>query len=179
MPPPLRSGWTLQNYVKITHTPFFRHLFNSLIVSTLTTVFALRVWRAGRVRHLTLSLPARGRCITFWILHRPSGPAHRLCAAALQHLCPDLGLNNTYPGIILAYLTFTVPLVIWILRPFLDNIPIDMEEAAVVDGASNLQVFFRVVVPLAAPGPGIGRHPHLYHDMDRVLLRADLHARAT
>jgi multiple sugar transport system permease protein len=150
MPPPLTSGWTFDNYIAIAETPFFRHLGNSVLVSTLTTVFALSfgvpaAYAISRYRFKNELL------LTFWILiARLALPIG--FALPLFNIFIRIGLNNTYPGIILAYLTFTVPLVIWILRPFLDNIPIDMEEAAIVDGATNFQVFFRVVVPLSAPG---------------------------
>ncbi|MCK4899354.1 MAG: carbohydrate ABC transporter permease [Anaerolineales bacterium] len=150
MPPSLTEGWTLENYVKIAETPFFRHLFNSLLVSSLTTIFALAfgvpaAYAISRYRF------RREALLTFWIL------VARLAlpigfALPLFNIFVRIGLVNTYPGIILAYLTFTVPLVIWIMRPFLDNIPTDMEEAAIVDGATNLQVFFRVIIPLSAPG---------------------------
>ncbi|MFN2199716.1 MAG: carbohydrate ABC transporter permease [Caldilineaceae bacterium] len=150
MPPPLFAGWTLENYVKITDTPFFRNLFNSLVVSSFTTVFAL-AFGAPAAYAISRYRFRRETLITFWVLlARLALPIG--FALPLFRIFSKIGLINTYPGIILAYLTFTVPLVIWILRPFLDNIPIDMEEAAVVDGASNLQVFLRVVVPLSAPG---------------------------
>ena len=150
MPPSLTSGWTIENYVKIAETPFFRHLGNSVLVSSLTTIFALSfgvpaAYAISRYRF------KRETLITFWILiARLALPIG--FALPLFNIFMRIGLSNTYPGIILAYLTFTIPLVIWILRPFLDNIPIDMEEAAIVDGATNIQVFFRVVVPLSAPG---------------------------
>jgi len=150
MPPPLTSGWTLDNYVSIAQTPFFRHLANSVLVSSMTTIFALSfgvpaAYAISRYRF------RRETLLTFWVLiARLALPIG--FALPLFNIFVRIGLNNTYPGIVLAYLTFTVPLVIWILRPFLDNIPIDMEEAAIVDGATNFQVFFRVVVPLSAPG---------------------------
>ncbi len=150
MPPPLSSGWTLKNYIGIIETSFLRHLLNSLIVSSATTVTAL-----------TFGVPAayaisrhrfrRETFLTFWILTArlalPIG-----FALPLFNIFVRIGLTNTFLGIILAYLTFTIPLVIWVMRPFLDSIPIDMEEAAIVDGASNGQVFFRIVLPLTAPG---------------------------
>lgn len=150
MPPPLTSGWTLKNYIEIVETPFLRHLLNSLIVSSATTGAALAfgtpaAYAISRYRF------KRETLLTFWILTArlalPIG-----FALPLFNIFVRIGLVNTFPGIILAYLTFTIPLVIWVLRPFLDNIPTDMEEAAVVDGASNMQVFFRIVIPLSAPG---------------------------
>lgn len=62
------------------------------------------------------------------------------------------GLFDTWPGLILPYLTFTLPLAIWILAAFFREVPWELERAARVDGASTLQAFRHVIVPLAAPG---------------------------
>jgi multiple sugar transport system permease protein len=151
MPPSLTQGWTLDNYRELAQSPFLRHLTNSLIISTLTTFFSL-LFGVPAAYAISRHRFKRETLLTFWIL------VTRLAlpigfALPLFNIFVRLGgINNTYPGITLAYLTFTVPLVIWVLRPFLDNIPTDMEEAAVVDGASNSQVFFNIVIPLAAPG---------------------------
>ena len=151
MPPSLTSGWTLKNYILIAQSPFLRNLLNSVIVSTLTVIFALG-FGVPAAYSISRHRFKRETALTFWILTArlalPIG-----FALPLFNIFVRIGfLNNSYPGIVLAYLTFTVPLVIWVLRPFLDSIPVDMEEAALVDGASNTQVFFQVVVPLAAPG---------------------------
>jgi ABC-type glycerol-3-phosphate transport system permease component len=67
-------------------------------------------------------------------------------------LMRDLGMLGSYPGLIIAYLSFTTPLVLWIMRGFFRGIPVDMEEAALVDGATRAQAFRKVVLPLALPG---------------------------
>src|SRR6266496_3315355 len=64
----------------------------------------------------------------------------------------NLDLLDTHLGLILAYLTFSLPFVIWMMRGFLLDIPIELEEAAMIDGASRFQALVRVVLPLAAPG---------------------------
>ena len=150
MPPSLTSGWTFKNYLALTQSSFMRNLLNSLVVSTATTVVALlfgvpAAYAISRYRFSQENL------LTFWVL------VARLAlpigfALPLFTMFNRIKISNTYPGIVLAYLTFTIPLVIWVLRPFLDSIPLDMEEAATVDGASNLQNFFYVVIPMAAPG---------------------------
>jgi multiple sugar transport system permease protein len=150
MPPPLTRGWTLANYIGILETRFLRHLLNSTVVSSATTVAALAfgvpaAYAISRHRFKQETL------LTFWIL------VARLAlpigfALPLFNIFVRIGLVNTFLGIILAYLTFTIPLVIWVLRPFLDAVPLEIEEAAIVDGATNRQVLFRIVVPLSAPG---------------------------
>ena len=63
-----------------------------------------------------------------------------------------LGLVNTHGSLILTYLTFGLPLAIWLLKGFYDNIPIQLEQAARIDGATRFQAFFLVVMPLSTPG---------------------------
>ena len=73
-------------------------------------------------------------------------------AAPLFRLWSDIGLYNTLSGLIIPYLTFALPLSIYILVSFFREIPKDLEEAALVDGATHFEAFRKVVVPLAAPG---------------------------
>src|SRR5689334_23458602 len=73
-------------------------------------------------------------------------------AAPVFKLWTDIGLYNTYLGLILPFLTFVLPLTIYILTSFFREIPKELEEAALVDGATRMQAFRKVVVPLAAPG---------------------------
>jgi multiple sugar transport system permease protein len=61
-------------------------------------------------------------------------------------------LVGTYTGVIITYLTFSLPLAIWLLVSYLANIPLDIEEAAMIDGATRMQTFWRIVLPLALPG---------------------------
>lgn len=63
-----------------------------------------------------------------------------------------LGLSNTYHGLVLLYTAWQLPLVLWILRGFVDSIPRDLDEAALIDGASRLQIFRHVIAPLLRPG---------------------------
>ena len=73
-------------------------------------------------------------------------------AAPLFRLWSDIGLYNTLIGLVIPYLTFALPLSIYILVSFFREIPKDLEEAALVDGATHFEAFRKVVVPLAAPG---------------------------
>ena len=73
-------------------------------------------------------------------------------AAPLFKLWTDIGLYNTWAGLIIPYLTFSLPLTIYILASFFREIPKELEEAALVDGATHFQAFRKVVLPLAAPG---------------------------
>jgi multiple sugar transport system permease protein len=64
----------------------------------------------------------------------------------------DLGLFNTYGALILTYPTFLLPFATWVMMGYFRGIPIDLEEAAMIDGASRLRAFWKVTLPLAMPG---------------------------
>jgi ABC-type glycerol-3-phosphate transport system permease component len=70
----------------------------------------------------------------------------------LHLILRELGLLDTYPGLVLPYLTFTTPLAVWMLTGFFRQLPQDLEEAAMLDGASRLRALRDVVLPLSAPG---------------------------
>lgn len=150
MPPNLSEGWTFKNYLDLTNTPFLRSMLNSLIVSLLTTLFALG-FGVPAAYALSRHQFKYEKGLAFWILGArlalPIG-----FALPLFIIFNNIGIRNTYTAVVLAYMTFTTPLVIWVLRPFLDSIPKDLEESAIVDGASNLQVFLKVILPLSANG---------------------------
>ena len=81
------------------------------------------------------------------------------------------GLFNTWPGLIIPYMSFTLPLAIWTLSAFFREIPWEMEQAAQVDGATSWQAFRKVIVPLAAPGCLHRRDPDVLLRLERVRAR--------
>ncbi len=144
---------TLDNYSAIfQNDQFTRALLNSAIVSITTTVLALMV--GSFCAYALARLKFKGK---FWllalILSITTFPAITI-AAPIFKLWTDIGLFNFEFGLGLVppYLTFALPLAIYILTSFFKEIPKDLEEAALVDGATNFQAFVKVVVPLAAPG---------------------------
>jgi multiple sugar transport system permease protein len=153
----LRSGSayphspTLQNYKSIFQNgDFTRSLLNSAVISVLTTVLALTV--GSFCAYALARLRFRGKFpILALVLSITTFPAIAI-AAPLFRLWSDLGIYNTWIGLIIPNLTFALPLSIYILVSFFKEIPKDLEEAALVDGATYFQAFRKVVVPLAAPG---------------------------
>ena len=93
-----------------------------------------------------------------WSCRSRRSPAIAI-AAPLFRLWSDIGLFNTLIGLIIPNLTFALPLAIYILVSFFKEIPKDLEEAALVDGATHFQAFRKIVVPLAAPGLATAAHP--------------------
>ena len=129
---------------------FLRFMVNSIWVSTATTI-------AG----VTLAVPAAyafsrfrfpGRMLLFYsVLLRNMFPAV-IFLMPLFLMMRNLRLVNTHWSLIITYLTFGLPLSIWLLKGFYDNIPPQLEQAARIDGASRFKAFFLIVMPLSSPG---------------------------
>jgi multiple sugar transport system permease protein len=142
---------TLANYKSIfQNAAFTRALLNSAIVSLTTTLIGVIV--GSFAAYALARLKMRGKFLLLAIVLSITTFPQIAIAAPLFRLWTDIGLYNTLPGLIIPYLTFALPLSIYILVSFFREIPRDLEEAALVDGATNFEAFRKVVVPLAAPG---------------------------
>src|SRR3954466_7892806 len=147
---------TLNNYKSIFQNNDFVHaLGNSAIVSLTTTFLALVVGSFCAYALARLRFPAKFLLLAL-VLSITTFPPIAIATPVFRLWSnPPLGLPvlfNTIPGLIIPYLTFALPLAIYILVSFFKEIPKDLEEAALVDGATHFQAFRKVVVPLAAPG---------------------------
>ena len=129
---------------------FLRFFWNSLFVSAVTTVLAVAVAVPAAYAFSRFRFPGR-QFLFFSVLLRNMFPAV-IFLVPLFILMRWLGLVNTHGSLILTYLTFGLPLAIWLLKGFYDNIPIQLEQAARIDGATRFQAFLLVVMPLSVPG---------------------------
>jgi multiple sugar transport system permease protein len=142
---------TLKNYQEIFKNPdFTKALRNSAVVALSTTALALAV--GSFCAYALARLKLRGKFVILAIVLTISTFPQIAIAAPLFKLWSDIGLFNTWIGLIIPYLTFALPLTVYILVSFFREIPKDLEEAALVDGATHFEAFRKVVVPLAAPG---------------------------
>lgn len=142
---------SLDNYTSIfENADFTAALRNSVIVTSITTVIALVVGSFAAYALARLRFPLKFLVLAV-VLSISTFPPIAI-AAPIFKLWTDVGLYNTYVGLIVPYLTFALPLAIYILASFFKEIPKELEEAALVDGATHFEAFRKVVVPLAAPG---------------------------
>jgi trehalose/maltose transport system permease protein len=142
---------TLANYKSIFQNDnFTRALGNSAIVALTTT--AIGVIIGSFAAYALARLRIKGKFILLAIVLSITTFPQIAIAAPLFRLWTNIGLYNTLWGLIIPYLTFALPLSIYILVSFFREIPRDLEEAALVDGATHFEAFRKVVVPLAAPG---------------------------
>ena len=142
---------TLQNYTDIFNNSDFRDsLVNSFGIAAISTF--LSVILATLAAYAIARLDFKGKKLVLSIaLAIAMFPVVAL-VGPLFDLWRTLGLFNTWPGLIIPYMSFTLPLAIWTLAAFFREIPWEMEQAAQVDGATSWQAFRKVIVPLAAPG---------------------------
>jgi multiple sugar transport system permease protein len=142
---------TLDNYDSIFRDAnFTTALKNSAIVALVTTALSLIV--GSFCAYALARLRMKRKFLILAIVLSISTFPQIAIAAPIFKLWRDVGLYNTIPGLVIPYLTFALPLTIYILTSFFKEIPRDLEEAALVDGATNFEAFRKVVVPLAAPG---------------------------
>jgi multiple sugar transport system permease protein len=154
------AGLTLHNYVEIFqpaafgeargHSTFLLALRNSLLVSVGVTGVALLLGTPAAYAFVRCNIP-RKRAWLLVVLGTQLLPAVSLIIP-LFRLLRGAGLLDTLAGLILAYSTFSLPFVVWIMASFFQSIPVELEEAARIDGASRWQAFTRIGLPLAAPG---------------------------
>jgi len=142
---------TLENYESIfRNSDFTKALQNSAIVALVTTLLALVI--GSFCAYALARLRFKGKALILALVLSITTFPQIAIAAPVFKLWTDIGLYNTIPGLVIPYLTFALPLAIYILVSFFREIPKELEEAALVDGATNFQAFRKVVLPLAAPG---------------------------
>ena len=151
-PPPFLPGkFSLGNYLDVfRESGLALWLYNSFFVSAAATVAsvllaALAAYSLSRFRY-------RGRGAMGYLILVTQMLPPTLLVIPIYLIFRDLRLIDTLAGLVVAYTTFALPLCVWMLKGFFDTIPRELEEAAQVDGCSRMGAFFRVVVPLSAPG---------------------------
>jgi multiple sugar transport system permease protein len=148
------AHWTFDNYKALfeggINSPFLHPLINSIAIALISTLIAIVLAAFAAYAIARLDFPGKtlilvgALAIAMFPQISTIGP--------LFDMWRSIGLYNTYPGLIIPYLTFSLPLAIYILVAFFREIPWDLEQAAQVDGATPFQAFRRIIIPLAAPG---------------------------
>lgn len=146
------SPATLENYREIfqVSTQLLRYIGNSLVVASFTTLLILVV--GGLAAYSLARFKYRGRfAILMAILAVSMFPPLALLPSLFQ-LFLDAGLLNTYAGLVLAHTGLYLPMAIWILSNFYRTLPNEIEDAARIDGASFLRLYWSIILPLSRPG---------------------------
>jgi multiple sugar transport system permease protein len=145
------ADWTLENYRSIFDTTqFTRALINSIGIALISTAIAVVLGMMAAYAVARLDFPGKRVLIGVSLLIAMFPQVSLV--SPLFEIERQLGLFDTWPGLILPYITFALPLAIYTLSAFFRQIPWDLEKAAKMDGATQAQAFRRVIAPLAAPG---------------------------
>lgn len=148
---PLRP--TLASYIDLfVNRQFGRSLLNSVIVVSASLVVSMIIGSLAAYSLSRFRLPWKlNALLGFWILSTRMLPPI-VSIVPMFLILQALHLVNTYAGLSLVYVIFNLPFVVWMMRSFFAEIPIDLEEASMVDGASRMSAFRRIVLPLVRPG---------------------------
>lgn len=150
LPPSLTTGLYTRNYEAVFANSLFTNgLVNSAIVSGITVLLALVVgsfaaYALGRVRF-------KGRSVMLYLVLAMTMFPTISILSGLYAIVRDLGIFGTIGSLILTYPIFTLPFTVWVLVSFFKGLPVELEQAALVDGATPFQTFYMVLLPLTAP----------------------------
>lgn len=149
------SEFSLDNYKSlfeggIDDSPFIKPLINSIGIALITTTIAITLAAFTAYAIARLEFPGKRLILAGALAIAMFPPISTV--GPLFDMWRAIGLYDTWPGLIIPYLTFSLPLAIYVLVAFFREIPWELEQAAEVDGATPFQAFTKVIVPLAAPG---------------------------
>ena len=150
LPPVLFFRPTLENYFGVAHQGFFTYLRNSAVVTLSSVALSVALGIPAAFGLSRFAVPGR-KTIMMAILSVRFMP-YIVFALPMFLIMVQLGIIGTLGGLLFVYIIINLPVIIWLMRTFFDDIPLDIDEAAAIDGASQGVIFFRVVLPCALPG---------------------------
>lgn len=149
------QSFSLDNYKSLFEggfdgSPFLHPLVNSIAIALITTIIAITLASFTAYAIARLEFPGKRAILAGALAIAMFPPISTV--GPLFDMWRALGIYDTYIGLIIPYLTFSLPLAVYVLVAFFREIPWDLEQAAQVDGATPWQAFRKVILPLAAPG---------------------------
>lgn len=151
IPPLLPQNTTVDHYVSIFKGhPFLRIILNSAVVAASTTLLSLIIGSLAAFGLARLNIRYKALILGFVLSVSMFPPIATV--SPLYLIIRALGLRDTWWALIITYTTFSLPLAIWILTNFFREIPDEIYRAARVDGCSPFQAFYKIILPLSAPG---------------------------
>jgi arabinogalactan oligomer / maltooligosaccharide transport system permease protein len=152
---PWPSDFSLQNFTDVlTQQPFLRWMLNSAIVAGLTTVLGVFLACTAAYAFSRFNFPGRRAGMMSFLVSQMF-PGTLLLVPIYIIITQWLGLGNSFIGLVLVYSVTAIPFCVWMLKGYFDTIPIEIEESAIMDGASRQMIFFRIILPLAKPAVAV------------------------
>jgi multiple sugar transport system permease protein len=145
------ANWSLAAFsTLLVERPFARYFLNSLVVSAGSTLLSVALAALAAYGFTRFQIRGASALIVFLLFTKML--PETLLIIPYFRLMSELGLINSYLSLVLAYSSFALPFSVWMLIGFFRSIPREIDEAAIMDGATRLAVFWRVILPLARPG---------------------------
>ncbi|HTP10966.1 MAG TPA: sugar ABC transporter permease [Anaerolineae bacterium] len=145
---------TFDNYIRLfTEKNFLVWIWNSIIITIVVATIGVALAATSAYAFSRWKFRMRSAGLVF-LLTTQMIPAGMLLIP-IYLLLAQLKMTNTYTGMVLAYIVSSIPFSVWILKGYYDTIPVDLEEAAMIDGAGRLGTFTRMVLPLSTPALAI------------------------
>lgn len=142
---------TVQNYVDVLSDPLFlQAIANSAIVSIAVTILSLAL--GATAAYALARFRFRGRTLLRYLILAMTIFPQIAVLGALYEEIRTFRLYNTLPALVVTYPIFTLPFAVWVLTTFFQNVPVELEDAAYVDGAGPFETFYRIILPLSIPG---------------------------
>lgn len=152
---PWPSQWSPANFRSLfTDQPFARWLLNSALVATATTVLGVFLACTAAYAFSRFRFPGRQAGLMSFLVSQMF-PGTLMLIPLYIIVVQWLGLGSTFTGVVLVYSTIAIPFCVWMLKGYFDTIPKDLEESALIDGASQATIFWRIVLPLAKPAVAV------------------------
>ena len=157
---PLPVKFDLSNFIKVISTKdqngtnlFYRQLYNSIVVSVGTTLIGLFLSTTAAYCFSRFRFKGRRTGLMMFLVSQMFPGV--MMMIPLYIIMDHLHLLNTLLGLVLVYSTTSIPFSVWMLKGYFDTIPRDLEEAALIDGASSIRIFYTIVLPLSLPALAI------------------------
>lgn len=145
---------TIQNYLNVfLETEFFQWLFNSIVITALTAIIGVSLAASAAYALSRYKFPGRGFMLIF-LMATQMMPAVMLILP-LYFMLQKAGLIDTWAGVVVGYCVTTMPFCVWLLKGYFDTVPRSLEEAAQVDGLTEIGAFWKIVLPLSTPSLAI------------------------
>jgi len=152
---PWPERWSLSNFVSVfTDQPFLQWMANSAIIAIATTILGVFLAMTAAYAFSRFRFPGQKAGMMSFLVSQMF-PGTLMLIPLYIIVVQWLGLGSTRAGLVLVYGTTSIPFSVWMLKGYFDTIPKELEEAAIIEGASAGQIFWRIIIPLARPALAI------------------------
>ncbi|HXW10200.1 MAG TPA: ABC transporter permease subunit, partial [Steroidobacteraceae bacterium] len=152
---PWPAQWSFANFTDVlTEQPFLRWIINSAIVALSTTVVGVFLACTAAYAFSRFRFPGRRAGMMSFLVSQMF-PGTLLLVPLYIIIVSWLKLGNSFIGLVLVYSVTAIPFCVWMLKGYFDTIPLEIEESAIMDGASRQTIFFRIILPLAKPAVAV------------------------